>query len=229
MTPATDHQFEFAASPPLYRRMTIPATKFIVGSTIAIYFLQLLNYFFPAVMRFDVTELLSCSRPGLEAGYYWQLITYAWIHSINLPIHIVVNLLMVYVLGGEVERMLGSMRLLALYVGGAIAGAATFLFFNWVENENVAGASASAFCLLTSLAVLEPRRRLDVLLFFVIPLRLTAVTLAFVVCAVEIAFIVFGWLPFISHSAHLGGAAFGVILSWYFKPKHLSINNPRLL
>jgi membrane associated rhomboid family serine protease len=36
-------------------------------------------------------------------------------------------------------------------------------------------------------------------------------TLAIVVCAIEAVQIVFGWMPEIAHSAHLGGAAVGFL------------------
>jgi membrane associated rhomboid family serine protease len=36
-------------------------------------------------------------------------------------------------------------------------------------------------------------------------------TLAIVACGVEAAQIMFGWMPEVAHSAHLGGAAFGFL------------------
>lgn len=200
---------------PPYRRLTTPATKIIVGSTIAVFLVQLYFHYFLHSGKFD--NLMAFSSYSLEDGAYWQLLSYAWIHSVTLPIHILFNMLMVWALGAEIERILGSCRFLAIYLGGAIAAALTFLAWSGLRDEAVAGASGSAFALLTAFAVLCPRRRLSVILI-VIPMRLQARSLALLICGIELACQLFGWLDFISHSAHLGGALFGFIAAWCFKP-----------
>lgn len=165
-----------------------------------------------------VGQLLAFSPMSFLDGHYWQILSYAWVHSTSLPIHILFNMLMVWVLGGEIERILGSLRFLMIYLGGAIAAALTFWVFAPFQWEGVEGASGSAFALLTALAVLCPNRRLSVLLLFVIPMRMKVVTLAWVTCGIEVICMIFDWLPFVSHSAHLGGALFGVALTFLLKP-----------
>jgi membrane associated rhomboid family serine protease len=53
--------------------------------------------------------------------------------------------------------------------------------------------------------------RVTVLLFYVLPLRMSMRVLALTVCGVELASILFHWMPEVAHSAHLGGAAFGFL------------------
>jgi membrane associated rhomboid family serine protease len=48
-----------------------------------------------------------------------------------------------------------------------------------------------------------------VYVFFVLPIRMSLRVLAIAICGVELAQIVFHWMPEVAHSAHLGGAAFG--------------------
>lgn len=202
---------------PPYRRHSSPATITIVASTILVYLVQI---FFHQFYHSEwVANLLAFSPESFEDGDYWRIITYAWIHSEELPIHILFNMLMVWALGGEIERILGSLRFLALYFGSVIAAALVFWMWSSSDYEAVAGASGAAFALLTSLAVLCPMRRLNVLLLLVIPMRMKVVTLAWVTCAVELFCQIFGLLGFISHTAHLGGALFGVALTFLLKPK----------
>ncbi len=202
---------------PPYRRYNAPATIVIVATTIAVFFVQLYFHYFHHSEW--VANLLAFSPETFEEGDYWRIVTYAWIHSEELPIHILFNMLMVWALGGEIERILGSLRFLILYFGGVIAAALVFWMWSPFDSEAVAGASGAAFALLTSLAVLCPTRRLNVLLLLVIPMRMKVVTLAWVTCAVELICQIFGFLDFISHTAHLGGALFGVILTFLLKPK----------
>lgn len=202
---------------PPYRQRSSLATKIIVGSTIAVFFVQLYFHFILHSGAFE--GLMAFSDYSFDNGDYWQVISYAWIHSVTLPIHILFNMLMVWVLGSEIERILGSWRFVVLYLGGAIAAALTFLVWNYYPGEAVAGASGSAFALLTAFAVLCPRRRLSVILI-VIPMRLQARWLAVLICGIELVCQLFGFLPFISHSAHLGGALFGALAGWCFKPPH---------
>lgn len=215
-----------AAYPP-YRRETAPATVCLVASTIAVYFVQLIGHFF---LGHDwIGYLLAFSPATFLKGAYWQLVSYAWIHSIELPVHIIFNMIMVWVLGGEIERIIGSLRFLVIYLGGAITAALAFWCTVPFPFESVAGASGSAFALLTSLAVLCPRRRLNVLLLFIIPMRMTVRTLAIATCAVEVVCLIFGWLPFISHTAHLGGALGGLALTYLLRPPKAPLSRDAII
>ena len=78
------------------------------------------------------------------------------------------------------------------------------------------GASAGAFGLVAAFAVLFPRQRLLLLLFFIIPIAMRARTLLWV----SIAFAVFGIIvPFgnIGHAAHLGGILSGLVCAQLLK------------
>lgn len=214
---------------PPYRRTSAPATIAIVASTAAVFIVQLWFYFFLESYRLD--RFMAFSPDSFAEGHYWQFLTYAWIHSETMPIHILVNMLMVLVLGMELERILGSLRFLVIYICGAIGAALAFWAASTNPLQEVAGASGSAFALLAAFAVICPRRRMDVLLFLVIPMRLKVLTLAITACAIEVVCQIIAWFPewfpawlydwtaFISHSAHLGGALTGALLAWIFKPR----------
>jgi membrane associated rhomboid family serine protease len=227
-TPASfQTEYYWAPSEPPYRRISTPATIGIVATTILVFLCQVVAEKFYDSHWF--TYWLAFSPLTFSYGDYWQVLTYAWLHAVNFPIHILFNMWMVWVLGSEIERILGSLRFLAIYIGGAIGAALVFFLLARGELVSVAGASGSAFALLTTMAVLCPKRRISALLFFVIPIKMRMSTMAWIVCGTEAAFelmnwipflshLAFDWLPSISHSAHLGGALFGVLAGYLFKP-----------
>lgn len=214
--PPVPPQWHWEAFYPPYRRQSSPVTITIVATTVLVYVAQMYFHFFHHSEW--VSNLLAFSPETFEEGGYWRIITYGWIHSEGLPIHILFNMLMVWVLGAEIERILGSLRFLLLYLGGVVAAALVFWIWAPFPEEAVAGASGAAFALLTSLAVLCPKRQLSVLLLMVIPMRMKVVTLAAITCGFELICQIFNWLPFISHTAHLGGALFGLVLTFFLRP-----------
>ena len=80
---------------------------------------------------------------------------------------------------------------------------------------------------IAGIGVAAPRARVTVFLFYVIPLRMSMSAVALVVCGIEVALIVFQYIPVlapysmpdVAHSAHLGGAAFGAFYTWLVFPR----------
>ncbi len=94
----------------------------------------------------------------VDAGEWWRLVTAAFLHVGVL--HLVLNMLALLVFGSELERQLGRLRYLALYLVSILGGAAAIqLFGNPVAP--VAGASTAIYGLLGGLAVLMLVRRQD--------------------------------------------------------------------
>jgi membrane associated rhomboid family serine protease len=125
------------------------------------------------------------------AGQWWRLFTSGFLHF--GPIHLLFNMIALWVIGKDVELVLGRSRFLAVYVVGLLGGsAASFVFGS--ANSLVAGASGAVFGLMGGLAVLL--RRMD------LSLR-PAVTL--IVINLVISFVV----PNISILGHVGGLVAG--------------------
>jgi hypothetical protein len=87
----------------------------------------------------------------------------------------------------------------------------------------VVGASAGAFGLVAAFAVLFPERELTLLLFFIIPIRLSARALLMVSVVLAVMGIVFSKSIFggnIANAAHLGGMLAGVVFVRWFIRDH---------
>lgn len=92
--------------------------------------------------------------PGFADGAWWQLLTSAFVHANVL--HIGVNMLALWFIGPQLEKVLGRGRFLALYLLSALAGGATVA---WLADPyaSTVGASGAIFGLLGGLLVLVLR------------------------------------------------------------------------
>jgi membrane associated rhomboid family serine protease len=132
---------------------------------------------------------------AVEQGAWWQLLTSGFLHI--GPLHIAFNMVALWVIGRDLERVLGSVRFLVVYLVSLLGGSlAVFLFAN--PMSNTAGASGAVFGLMGGLAVVLVRLRLS-----------PRPALTIIVLNVIISFAV----PNISILGHLGGLAFGAALT----------------
>jgi membrane associated rhomboid family serine protease len=158
-------------------------------------------------------EHFALSNQGLAHGWVWQLVTYQFMHAGFL--HLLFNGWAIYALGLVLEFDLGKKRFCALMltsgiIGGVVQSAVAFLWPHYFA-AGVVGASACAFGLVAAFAALYPTRELQMLVFFIIPVTVTARTLLLV--SAVIALIGFSLrLDNVAHAAHLGGMAMG----WLF-------------
>jgi membrane associated rhomboid family serine protease len=139
---------------------------------------------------------------GLLDGQYYRLLTAALVHG-NL-VHLAVNMYSLWVLGTQLEPLLGRARLLGLYVVGALGGSAASFALNYpiVDGRflfSSVGASGAIFALLG--AMLPVLRRLNL-----------SLTPLFVLLAIN-AYIGFQFSG-IDWKAHLGGLITGVFLGY---------------
>jgi len=197
-------------------------TWFIVGSTVAVFLLQLWKLHLTGD---DVVgEQLAFSKQALIEHRYWTLVTYAWVHAVAMFgssdlfwLHIAANMIPLICLGPALEEMLGHWRFLGLYLGGAVAAVVIWHLLNWHVYEPIIGASGAIFAVIAAIGTAVPRARVTVFLLYVLPVRMSMRVLALVVCGMEVVQIIFHWMPEVAHSAHLGGAAFGFIYVWAFR------------
>ena len=109
--------------------------------------------------RSPVFDSLSQWPYGVNLfGEWWRVFTAAFLH-VGL-IHLVVNMLGLLIFGSELERQLGRVRFLALYLLSALGGAAAIQLFG-EPHQAVAGASTAIYGLLGGLVVLMLVNRQD--------------------------------------------------------------------
>ena len=133
---------------------------------------------------------------GVADGAAWQLVTAIFTH-VELW-HIGFNMLALYVLGPQLEVMLGRPRFLALYLLAGLTGSATVYWLAYEYSVTV-GASGSIFGLMAALLIVAVKVRGDVQSLLVL-------------IAVNIAITVYG-RGLISWQGHLGGFVGGLLVA----------------
>jgi len=88
--------------------------------------------------------------PGVSDGAYWQLLTSMFTHVEVW--HIGFNMLVLYLLGPQLEAVLGRARYVALYLVSGLAGSVCVYWFSG-ENTATLGASGAIFGLMAALLV----------------------------------------------------------------------------
>lgn len=130
---------------------------------------------------------------GVADGQWYRLVSSAFLHF--GPVHIGLNMYALYVLGRELESVLGRGRYAAVYAVSLLGGSASVMAFQ-SPLEASAGASGAVFGVLGGLAVVIFRLKRNP-------------TAVLAVIAINIVFSIA--VPNISLSAHLGGLVVGAV------------------
>ena len=154
----------------------------------------------------------ALSVEGLKNGFIWQLLTFQFMHAGLF--HILANCWAIYVFGRAIEETLGWKKFLILYLSSGVVGGIcqvlVALLWPGLFGGPVVGASAGGRGLMAAYAVLFPERELLLLLFFIIPIRLTAKMLLMLSAVLALAGIIFP-IDHVANAAHLGGMLTGVV------------------
>lgn len=156
--------------------------------------------------------------PGLvlEKLWVWQFVTYIFLHG--APFHLLLNMLILWYFGAEIEMRLGEWRFLRyFFLCGIGAG-----LFNFAVNvafvdpmslmNPIIGASGAIFGILAAYGIFYGDRYF--LVFFLFPMKARYFVL--VIAAVELIMGVQGSpQDNVAHFAHLGGMLVGGAYIWF--------------
>jgi membrane associated rhomboid family serine protease len=188
-----------------------PVTTSLFGINLAFFLIEeILRLFFDS----SLFPFMALSREGLADGGWWQLLTHAFLHG-NL-FHLMVNMVALWFTGPILEKLLGGWRYLLLYFGGVLVGGLLQTFTS-PESVDLVGASGAVCALLVGFATLLPRLEITALIFFVIPVRMKAATLGWLIVATSLLFWIFGIEKNIGHLAHVGGAIAGFLICLVYR------------
>jgi membrane associated rhomboid family serine protease len=175
----------------------------LIGANAAVFVAQL---FLEAYQPGFVRDYLGLSDHGVRDAYAWQFVTAMFLH--DGPWHLVGNMLVLYLLGRDVESILGQRHFLYLYLFGAIAGELGHLFLMPADCVLFA-ASGGVAAVLVAYATILPELELTAMMFFMVPLRLKAKHLAYGVIVIAIILVCVDRTGTVGQSAYLGGCAAG--------------------
>jgi membrane associated rhomboid family serine protease len=155
----------------------------------------------------------------------WTMITYAFMHDLSGIFHILFNMLALYWFGRLFVEYLGSDKLIAVYILGALAGAIFYLlayntipFFVNQSNQvfiSMVGASAAVNAIVVASATLLPDYTFFLLFFGPVRIKYIAAITVFLSFLGAVGSNAGG------NIAHLGGALMGFV---YIKQLQSGIN-----
>jgi len=91
---------------------------------------------------------------GVAEGEWWRLLTAAFLHY--GPLHLGMNMLVLYIIGPALEEYLGHGRYALLYLVAGLAGSAGALV--WSPNALTVGASGAIWGIMGAALILEWRK-----------------------------------------------------------------------
>jgi membrane associated rhomboid family serine protease len=195
--------------------MKFTAVKILIAANVLVFALQ-------ALSKGALDGLFALwplqSIDGESYFHFWQIITYAFLHSTDNITHLLFNMLGLWMFGAEVERYVGPRRLLACYFASVVTAAVSQLFIPILFGAPPAptiGASGGVFGLLLAYACLFPKRKVIPL---IPPIPMPAWLFAALYAGLELFLGVTGTLSGVAHFAHLGGMVGSalVIMQWRF-------------
>jgi len=186
----------------------------IIGANILVYLITVAQGFginSPGGKLFNNWDLYG---PAVAAGDWWRLITAAFLHA-NIA-HIALNLLAVGWLGAPVERYVGHLRYLGIYIVSGLAGSAGALVVT--PNAHTVGASGAVFGILGALLIIEYQQTG----------RVTGQAFSLIMINLVFSFTFSG----ISVGGHIGGLIGGIasmLALSYFDRRRLAFGRPGLV
>jgi len=164
-------------------------TKFLSISLLVVY-----------VFQFLLGDVLIANfalfAPSVTNGQWWLLITAGFLHG--SIIHLLFNVYILWVLGSQLESIVGKSKFIIIYFGSLLGGSLASYLFSPFGSYSI-GASGAIFGLMGAMLVVGRKRNLDI----------SQIT-TLVVINVVIGFVLSG----IDWRAHLGGLGAGAFIAW---------------
>lgn len=175
-------------------------TQVLIGLNIVLYLILLAHPSLADDWGMLGRASINGQPAGVAAGQWYRLVTSAFLPptgGLGL-LDIAFNLWALLIVGPPMERQLGGVRYIAVYLASAIGGSVAFYFLA-PQSELALGASGAIFGLLGAWFVIARRLRLDarVVVFLIV------VNLA----------LDFGARNYIAWQAHVGGLVTGALLT----------------
>ncbi|MBA3496532.1 MAG: rhomboid family intramembrane serine protease [Gemmatimonadales bacterium] len=158
--------------------------------------------------------------PGEALRRPWTFVTYMFVHAGLL--HLLGNMLMLFVFGPPVEQRLGGRAFILYYLYCGIGAAVLSLALSGVmPTAAIVGASGAVLGVGVAFALLWPDAEI---LVFPFPMPVKARTFILVLIGLDIVLSQLTPNDGIAHLAHVGGAGFGYL---FFRLQSLSRRSPR--
>ena len=207
---------------PFLRRWPVgrpSATALLVALSFGAYVAQaLLEYMLAEHEQGNLLwQWLALDGAGIAAGEYWKFLSYSLLH-LN-PVQLLVNMLLLYFAGREVEPIVGARQFLIIYgVGTLLGGVASWLA---LPGLPFVGTTPAVVAVFVAFATILPELEVTWNVFYVLPVRLRAKWLALALMALSVVM----WSTRIPPQIGAPGMVAAGFFAWLYV-KQLGFGNP---
>ena len=156
-----------------------------------------------------VAQYLGLSYRGIDQAYAWQFLSAMFLHPGFFSF--LGSMIVLYLVGRDLEVILGQKHFLYLYLGGVLGGELGH-FFLMPETTVLLAAGGGVAALLVAFATILPDWELAEWLRPVLPVKLKAKYFAYALAGAGTVLMIFDRRGVVGHSAWLGGCAAG----WFY-------------
>ncbi len=201
----------------------------LIAMTSAVFLIQFL---LPASLNSDLTVEFGMIplvvRDIIPQPLAWvpdqlPLLSYAFLHADWM--HLLSNMLFLFIFGDNIEDALGHVRYLLFYLACAVLAAATHLLMNLDSNGPLIGASGAVAGVMGAYIILYPHARVFVLARIFIPLPIPVPAFWFLGfwIATQIFYALTANGEPVAWWAHIGGMASGIVLAVLLKRRNVPL------
>ena len=200
------------------------AVKTLIIANVAVYLVMMLSRLTVPTLAMFAADYGYLRPAAVVHGQIWQLVTYAFFHDPHSVLHLLFNMLGLWMFGAQFEMDFGTRKFYEFYFWCVLGAALTtlavgafgmlavsyvpwLLFFKMgqVWQQATIGASGGVYGLLVAFGILNGDRQI-----YVFPFPIAIKARYIVAIWIFVAFVsAFGGANGIAEFAHLGGAFFG--------------------
>lgn len=162
-------------------------------------------------------EWLALDRASIVAGEYWKFLSYSLLHS--HPAQLIVNMLLLFFAGREVEHIVGTRHFLGIYGSGIVLGGAVSCLA--LPNLPVVGTTPAVLAVVVAFSTILPELEATRNLFYVFPIRVRAKWLAFSLMVMSGVM----WATLTPPQIGAPGMVAAGVFAWFYV-KQLGFGNP---
>jgi membrane associated rhomboid family serine protease len=214
------------------------AVKTLIIANVAVYLVIMLSRLTVPTLAMFASQYLYLRPAAVVHGQIWQIITYSFIHDPNSVMHLLFNMLGLWMFGAQFEMDFGTRKFYEFYFWCVLGAALTtiavgalgilafshspfLLFFKMgqIWNQATIGASGGVYGLLIAFGILNGDRQV-----YVFPFPIAIKARYIVAIWIFIAFVsAFSGANGVAEFAHLGGALFGWLYVRYIPRYGLTV------
>ena len=162
-------------------------------------------------------DWLALDSTVVQSGHWWKFLSFGLLHAD--PVHLLINMLLLFLAGRELEPIVGGRHFSIIYLAGNILGG--LAHWTFMGATPLLGVSAGVAAVIVAYTTILPELEVTFHLLFVIPVRLRAKHLAWALLAAS-------GLCWYTHTApEIGpvGMIVGALFGWAYV-KQLGYGNP---